>query len=83
MKIPDRGSHTRWKKKINKIFKRKIKRDQHEKKELKKLFLWYYQMRKAIEKGQIFTDCYNENMAKKIIAFLKGWNIGIVLYAKN
>ena len=70
-------------KKQIKILGRKIKQKRCEEEKLKKLFLWYYQLEKVIGEGRILTNSYNGNIAKKIVTFLKGWDAGVVLYAKN
>ncbi len=49
----------------------------------KKLFLWYYQLGKTIGEGRILVNPYDGNTVKKMVAFLKGWDVNIVPYAES
>ncbi len=40
-------------------------------------------MEKAIGEGRTLVNLYNRNMARKIAAFLKEWDISVVPYVKS
>jgi len=54
-----------------KTLEKRIKKECHEEEENKKLFLWYYQLKKAIGEGKALVNPYNENTVKKVAAFLE------------
>ncbi len=74
---------TRGRREQIKTLKKRIKRKHREGKENKKLFLQYYQLRKTIGERRILANPYDENMTKKVAAFLKEWDAGVVPYAES
>jgi len=40
-------------------------------------------MAKSIREERVFTNPYDGNTTKKVVIFLKGWDAGVMPYAKN